>query len=89
MAQKALLAAKEAYGQYKKLPAHARARLLGQILDGIQARKEEFAKTITLECGKPIWDAQREVVRSLLVFETAKEEAKRLGGELIPLDLLE
>ena len=89
MAKKALLAAKEAYGQYKKLPAHARAKLLGQIFDGIQARQGEFAKTITLECGKPISDAQREVERSLLVLETAKEEAKRLGGELIPLDLLE
>ena len=89
MAKKALLAAKEAYGQYKKLPAHARAKLLGQILDGIQSRQEEFAKTIALECGKPILDAQREVARSLFVLETAKEEAKRLGGELIPLDLLE
>jgi len=55
MAKKGLLAAKEAYGQYKKLPAHARARLLGQILDGIEARKKSLPKRSRSSAASQFW----------------------------------
>ncbi|MFI5305387.1 MAG: aldehyde dehydrogenase family protein, partial [Nitrospiria bacterium] len=72
----------------KRLGTFARSEILRQIAEGISNRKEEFARTISIESGKPISDARIEVGRSVFTFQTASEEVKRLGGELIPLDLL-
>jgi glyceraldehyde-3-phosphate dehydrogenase (NADP+) len=54
----------------------------------LTARKEELAELITLEAGKPIRDARTEVTRAITTFTVAAEEAKRMGGELLPLDWL-
>lgn len=72
----------------KKLDSFSRSEILRQIAQGILNRKEEFARSISLESGKPIADARTEVGRSVFTFQTAAEEAKRIGGEVIPLDLL-
>ncbi|MBI1822917.1 MAG: aldehyde dehydrogenase family protein [Nitrospirae bacterium] len=77
-----------AFQKTKKLDSFTRSEILHQISDGIAVRKEEFAKTISLEAGKPISDARVEVGRAIFTFLTASEEAKRIGGEVIPLDLL-
>ncbi|MER3422120.1 MAG: aldehyde dehydrogenase, partial [Nitrospiraceae bacterium] len=52
----------------------------------IVARREEFAQMITAEAGKPITDARREVGRAIQTFTVAAEEAKRIPGEVVPLD---
>ena len=70
----------------RQLPAHARASILAKTAQLLQSRQEEFAQTITAEAGKPITDARREVGRGIQTFIVASEEAKRLGGEVIPLD---
>ncbi|MHB8483449.1 MAG: aldehyde dehydrogenase family protein [Nitrospiria bacterium] len=72
----------------KKLDSYTRSEILRQISDEIANRKEEFSKTISLEAGKPITDARVEVGRAIFTFQTAAEEVKRIGGEVIPLDLL-
>ena len=41
------------------------------------------------EAGKPIRLARAEVDRAVLTFRTAAEETSRMGGESIPLDLME
>ncbi|MBI5196285.1 MAG: aldehyde dehydrogenase family protein [Nitrospirae bacterium] len=69
-----------------KMPSHEKAGILSNISNGISAKKEELAKIITLECGKPISDSRAEVDRAALTFQIAAEEASRIGGELIPLD---
>jgi glyceraldehyde-3-phosphate dehydrogenase (NADP+) len=51
-----------------------------------QAR-QELAETIVSEAGKPITYAEGEVDRCILTFSIAEEEAKRIGGEVIPLDI--
>ncbi len=71
------------------LPTYRRAAILTSIGNGIIERKEELARTITLEAGKPISDSRREVERAIHLFQIAVEECRRMGGELIPLDLLE
>src|SRR5438034_10347164 len=43
---------------------------------------------MSLEAGKPIRDALVEVDRATLTFRLGAEEAERLVGEVIPLDLL-
>ncbi|HLQ52581.1 MAG TPA: aldehyde dehydrogenase family protein, partial [Terriglobales bacterium] len=52
-------------------------------------RHEEFARSIALESGKPIKTARAEVDRAVFTFTVASEEAARIGGEYLPLDLQE
>jgi glyceraldehyde-3-phosphate dehydrogenase (NADP+) len=68
------------------LPAHARFHLLQRIAGAIYDRRDEFARVMTGEAGKPISDARREVARAVQTFTIAAEEAKRIPGEVIPLD---
>jgi acyl-CoA reductase-like NAD-dependent aldehyde dehydrogenase len=82
----ALAAAHEAFQVTRKLPTWQRAAILEKISAGIAARREEFARTIALEAGKPVRTARLEVDRAIFVFKTAAEETKRIQGELISLD---
>src|SRR5262245_55981231 len=68
------------------LPSHARYHALQKIAGGLYDRREEFARLMTAEAGKPITDAKREVNRAVQTFTIAAEEAKRIPGEVIPLD---
>jgi glyceraldehyde-3-phosphate dehydrogenase (NADP+) len=68
------------------LPSHARYNILQEIAALLYRRREEFAKTISREAGKPITDAKREVTRAVQTFTIAAEEAKRIPGEVVPLD---
>lgn len=68
------------------LASHARYNMLQQIAALIYQRRDEFASTITGEAGKPIIDARREVSRAVQTFTVAAEEARRIPGEVIPLD---
>src|SRR3989338_9734974 len=83
--QKAVFAFKET----RKLPAYKRAEILCNIKNGISERKEDFARTITQEAGKPIADARLEVERAICTFQIAMEETKRISGEYISLDISE
>lgn len=69
-----------------RTPAHTRATALHHIADSLKAQQEDFARTICLESGKPIADARREVGRAIQTFSIASEEAKRMQGEIIPMD---
>lgn len=69
-----------------QLPAHARYNVLQQVAALLYRRREEFAQTISTEAGKPITDAKREVSRAIQTFTVAAEEARRIPGEVIPLD---
>src|SRR5882724_6069852 len=85
-ADAAIAAAVKAFGTTRRLPAFERQRVLRQIATGIHDRKEEFARTIALEAGKPIKSARTEVDRAVFVFNIAAEEAVRGYGEYLPLD---
>ena len=63
-----------------ELPSHTRAKALSGIAQQLTARQHEFAKVMSLESGKPITDAGREVLRAIQTFTVASEEAKRLPG---------
>lgn len=68
------------------LASHARFHLLQRIAGALYDRREEVARQITAEAGKPITDAKREVARAVQTFTVAAEEAKRIPGDVIPLD---
>ncbi len=86
-AEQAIQLAVAAFSELRRLPSHARISALGRIADSLSARREEFARTIVAEAGKPITDARREVGRAVQTFRIAAEEAKRIPGEVIPLDV--
>ncbi|HEY4723779.1 MAG TPA: aldehyde dehydrogenase family protein, partial [Anaerolineae bacterium] len=86
--EQAIAAAAAAFQTTRKLPAWKRAEILEKISAGIAARREEFARTIALEAGKPIKTARAEVDRAVFTFKVAAEESKRIYGEIVPLDWL-
>jgi acyl-CoA reductase-like NAD-dependent aldehyde dehydrogenase len=85
--QEAVAAAVAAFPQTRKLPAYERSAALHRISEGLRARRVEIGRLITLESGKPIRDSLAEVDRAVLTFRIGAEEAERIGGEVIPLDL--
>jgi glyceraldehyde-3-phosphate dehydrogenase (NADP+) len=86
--EEAVTAAVAAFEQTKVLPAYERGRALREISNGIKARREELGRILSLEAGKPIRDALVEVDRATLTFRLGAEEAERMYGETIPLDLM-
>ncbi|MFN3739095.1 MAG: aldehyde dehydrogenase family protein [Thermodesulfovibrionales bacterium] len=68
------------------LPSYRKSEILQKIAEMLLQRKEEFAKTITLENGKPIIESRTEVERASLTFRIASEEASRIKGDFIRLD---
>ncbi len=68
------------------LPSHARYQMLQKIAGALYDRRDEVAQLMTAESGKPITDAKREVGRAVQTFMVAAEEARRIPGEVIPLD---
>lgn len=73
----------------RALPRWKRREILEDIAAALLEQKDRFAKLIVAEAGKPIRLGRAEVDRAVLTFKTASEEAVRLGGESIPLDLTE
>ena len=73
----------------RALPRWKRREILEDVAASLIEQKERFAQLIASEAGKPIRQARAEVDRSIHTFKTASEEATRIGGETIPLDLTE
>ena len=85
---RATSAAVAAFAVTKRLPSYQRAAILQRIADGILDRKDEIARSLAQEIGKPLGDSLIETERTAFLFHYAAGEAERLGGELLPLDLV-
>ncbi len=75
-----------AFDKVRKMPAHARSKILFEISREIEKEAESFAKLICEEVFKPIKDARKEVARAIFTFRWASEEAKRIKWETFPID---
>jgi glyceraldehyde-3-phosphate dehydrogenase (NADP+) len=84
----AVEAAVAAFPATRALAAYERGAILRRISDGIRTRRDELATILATEAGKPIRDAGVEVDRAALTFRLGAEEAERMVGETIPLDLM-
>ncbi|WP_433959183.1 aldehyde dehydrogenase family protein [Cytobacillus horneckiae] len=84
--QKAISSAYRAQEVMREMPAFKRSEILYKVSEILEFRKEEFAKLIVLESGKPIKAARGEMLRTVETYRLAAEEAKRLYGETIPMD---
>jgi acyl-CoA reductase-like NAD-dependent aldehyde dehydrogenase len=68
------------------LPAHARAEILVRVAAALGRRHEEVAQTICAEAGKPLKAARVEAARAMSTFTFAAVEARKLAGEMVPMD---
>jgi acyl-CoA reductase-like NAD-dependent aldehyde dehydrogenase len=75
------------FAAMRALGAWERSAILRTTATAITARREELAALLSAEAGKPLRDALAEIDRGALTFRLAGEEAERMIGETIPLDL--
>ena len=68
------------------VPAHERAAILDRVAGIIRERREDFARTIAREAGKPIATAQVEADRAVQTILFSAAEARTLEGHVIPMD---
>jgi glyceraldehyde-3-phosphate dehydrogenase (NADP+) len=85
--ERAIQAAQAAFRENRRLPSHRLAEVARGVRRGIERRRDELARTIALEAGKPLALARGEVDRAVVTFRLAEEEATRMLGELLPVDL--
>jgi acyl-CoA reductase-like NAD-dependent aldehyde dehydrogenase len=79
----------QAQGALKRgLPQWQRAKILDVAAVRLAARREEFAQLIARESAKPIRTARIEVDRAVGTFEFSAAEARKLAGEMIPMEAL-
>jgi len=69
----------------KPLPEYQRAEILNRAAHLIEQRREDFARTIALEAGKPIRTARIEVLRAVATLTFSAIEARTLAGEVVPM----
>jgi len=86
---RAIAAAVEAAPAMARLPSHRRRDILNGCADRFEARFDELAEILLVEGGKVIMDARGEVQRLIDTFRIAAEEATRIGGEVLPMDIAE
>jgi acyl-CoA reductase-like NAD-dependent aldehyde dehydrogenase len=86
--EQAIAAAVRSFQTTRRLASWQREDVLKRVAESIRGRREEFARTIALEAGKPIKAARIEVDRAAFTFTVAAEESKRIYGEIVPLDWL-
>ena len=68
------------------LPAHKRAEILVKVVAGIARRHDEIARQISAEAGKPLKAARVETSRAMSTYTFAAVEARKLAGEMVPMD---
>jgi acyl-CoA reductase-like NAD-dependent aldehyde dehydrogenase len=68
------------------LPAHRRAEILDGVAALLRERADEAASTISAEAGKPMKAARVEAERAVSTFTMAAVEARRLAGDVVPMD---
>jgi acyl-CoA reductase-like NAD-dependent aldehyde dehydrogenase len=70
----------------RQMPGYERFQILRRTADAMFARQQELGRLISLEEGKTLAEGIFEAGRAAETMELSAEEAKRLGGEVLPLD---
>src|ERR1043166_8164044 len=82
--KRALDAAEQALRE--PLPAHKRAEICVRVVSALARRHDEVARTISDEAGKPMKAARVEAKRAMSTYTFAAVEARKLAGEMVPMD---
>jgi acyl-CoA reductase-like NAD-dependent aldehyde dehydrogenase len=84
--EEAVQAAVRGFEATRKLSSHNRYQILRRIHDQFEKRSAEMTETLILEGGKTRRVALGEVARAKETIAASAEEAKRVGGEIVPID---
>jgi acyl-CoA reductase-like NAD-dependent aldehyde dehydrogenase len=83
-ARRGVEAARTAFGAWSRMSAFDRARAMRRVAEAVDGRRDELARTLALDQGKPLRaEAQDEVEELIAYFEMAAADAIRVEG-LIP-----
>jgi len=82
--RKAIEAAHAALKEWSASPPKERGKILLRIQEGMERQRDEIAKLIVQENGKPFEEARKEVAFALGYFGWFAEEARRVTGEWVP-----
>jgi acyl-CoA reductase-like NAD-dependent aldehyde dehydrogenase len=83
-ARRAIDAAEAA--MHEPLPAHKRAEILVRVAGALGKRADEAARIICAEAGKPLKTTRVEVARAMSTYTMAAVEARKLAGQMVPMD---
>lgn len=85
-ADRAVAAAKAAFGAWSSRPAIERARLVQALADAVERDTERLAALVTAEQGKPIAQARGEIGATITFLRYAAEHARRISGDIVASD---
>jgi acyl-CoA reductase-like NAD-dependent aldehyde dehydrogenase len=85
--EQALAAAEGAGPKLRAFPPYARQAALRECAASFRARSEELCLALAIEAGKPVRDARGEVTRLIETFDIAADEAVRIDGEVLNLEI--
>jgi acyl-CoA reductase-like NAD-dependent aldehyde dehydrogenase len=85
--EQAIAAMHNAMPGFRKLSGFDRRAMCEKVYNGLLNRREECARLIAQEAGKPIRTARGEVDRALTTFRLAVEESTRISGTQLPVDM--
>jgi len=83
----AVRAVERGFDAMRALSSADRKKILRRVARSIEDDADGFATLLAREAGKPIAQARGEVARAVSTFDIASEEATRVGGEVMPLDV--
>lgn len=84
--ERALATAVRGAQSMRRLSGYQRSQILRKAADLLTQRTDDLARTITMEEGKILAESRIEVARATEILNLSAEEAKRLSGEVVPLD---
>lgn len=82
----ALGGAVEGAALMRRMPGYERSKLLSRAAQLLSERADDLGRTISQEVGKTLTEGRGEVLRAVETMQLSAEEAKRLTGEVLPLD---
>ncbi|HEX7449501.1 MAG TPA: aldehyde dehydrogenase family protein [Pirellulales bacterium] len=82
----AVAGAVEGAALMRRMPGYERFQILSRAAELMRGRAEELGRTISQEEGKTFAEGKTEAMRSIETMQLSAEEAKRIAGEVLPLD---
>jgi acyl-CoA reductase-like NAD-dependent aldehyde dehydrogenase len=84
---RAIRSAQRGFEQWRRVPAPLRGEVLRRVGDLLASRKEEIARLMTREMGKPLNEARGDVQEGIDTAYYAASEGRRLFGYTVPSEL--
>ena len=81
---RAVTFAKKAQEKWEKVPVYQKVEILKKFLQIVEESRDDLAKTLCLETGKPISQAYGEIDNIFISFDAFCEKAKHLYGNVVP-----